>query len=159
MRLRPETLFSLALVVLFAWAVWEARNWPLQARLMPWVVGIPMTVLALAQLVADLRGVEQKRSGFESEFGEGLEPAVVRRRVLTILGWIGGFFLLIHLVGFLIAVPLGTFLYLRVGSHESWRLSLLLSAIAAVLFYGIFGYGLNTPFPEGLLFSLLPLGD
>ncbi len=158
MRLRPEALFSVAVLVLFAWAVWEARHWPLQARMFPWVVGLPMIALALLQLALDLRGAPRKR-GLEAQFGEGLDPAVVRRRLPVILGWLLGFFVLITLLGFPLAVPLGTFLYLKVGSREGWLLSLLLTVGAGVAFYGLFGYLLNTPFPDGLLFTWLAWGE
>jgi hypothetical protein len=153
--LSGETLFSLALVVVFGWAVWESRNWPLQARLFPWVVGVPMTLLALLQLTMDLRGVEQARSGFETEFGVGMDPSAVRRRIAAIVGWMVGFYVLIMLIGFIWAVPLGIFLYLKFGSGENWPLSVGLAAAGGLAFFGLFGQVLNTPFPEGLLFSLL----
>ncbi|MSQ52482.1 MAG: hypothetical protein EXR28_11400 [Betaproteobacteria bacterium] len=44
------------LVVLVAlWALWEARNWPFETRLFPWVIGIPVLTLALAQLAVQAR--------------------------------------------------------------------------------------------------------
>ena len=154
-RLSPDALFSLALCAVCVWAVWEGRNWPPQARLFPWVVGIPMAVLALVQAVLDLRGGERRMSGFESDITEGLEPAEARKRIALILGWIVGFYALIVFLGFPLAVPLGVFLYLKVGSRESWPLSILVTAGVVAVFFGLFIYVLNMPFPTGLLPALV----
>ena len=48
MKHRGEKIaFSLMLVFVFGFAVYEARGWQLYARLLPWVLGFPMLALAL----------------------------------------------------------------------------------------------------------------
>ncbi len=76
-------------------------------------------------------------------------------RTLTISCWIFGFFVAIWLLGFPTAVPIATFLYLKVGAAEQWTISLILTAFAWLFFYGLFIYLLHIPFPEGLLLSWL----
>ena len=44
-KLKPRLLFDLAIIIFFVIFVYEARDWRLQARLYPWVIGIPMLVL------------------------------------------------------------------------------------------------------------------
>src|SRR6185503_21371833 len=78
-----------------------------------------------------------------------LEPAVVRRRAFSIVAWILGFFLAIWVLGFPIAVPVACFLYFRFAGGEKWSVSIPLSLVAGVIFYGLFDYFLHLPFPEG----------
>jgi len=49
-KLKPQILFDLVILLFFVYLVWEANEWKLQARLYPWVIGIPMVVLAVIHL-------------------------------------------------------------------------------------------------------------
>ena len=62
MKVRPQAIFSFLLLIFFIVFVYHAQDWRLQARLYPWAIGIPMIILALIQLILDLKGVEQKQS-------------------------------------------------------------------------------------------------
>ena len=86
-----------------------------------------------------------------------LEPAVVRRRAVSIVAWTLGFFLAIWLLGFVIAVPVASFLYFRFAGGEKWSISIPLSVAAGTIFYGLFDYFLHLPFPEGTLLAWLNL--
>jgi inner membrane protein involved in colicin E2 resistance len=79
------------------------------------------------------------------------------RRTLLGFGWIIGFFLLILLFGFLIAVPLMVFLFLKVQAKERWGISLLLTGLALVFFYGLFIWLLSIPFPVGWILEGLKM--
>ena len=37
MKLKPQILFDLLILLFFVYLVWEAQEWKLQARLYPWV--------------------------------------------------------------------------------------------------------------------------
>jgi hypothetical protein len=80
---------------------------------------------------------------------------VIRSRAASIVTWILGFFFAIWLLGFHLAVPAASFLYFRLAGHEKWPISIALSLAAGVVFYGLFGYLLHLPFPEGELFQLV----
>jgi uncharacterized membrane protein YjjB (DUF3815 family) len=71
--------------------------------------------------------------------------------------WTLGFFFAIWLLGFTVAVPVASFLYFRFAGGEKWSISILLSLMAWVVFYGLFDYLLHLPFPEGALFVWLNL--
>jgi hypothetical protein len=64
-------------------------------------------------------------------------------------------FAAIWLLGFPIAVPLSTLLYLKIAGKERWQMTILLTLVAWLSFYGLFDYGLHFPFPEGELFLWL----
>jgi hypothetical protein len=169
-------LFTLFILVLVAWAAWEARGWPLQARLMPWMIGIPTTLLVAAQLIRDLRrepsgAAERQESGSSGqpegqslgqaplveEAGPALEPAEERRRTANAVGWIVGFALAIWLLGFHIGVPLATLLYLRLAGREGWPITLILSAGAWASIALFFDCTMHILFSPGELFVWLGL--
>ncbi len=150
-------IFTFCLILLFAWSLWEARDWSVRARLFPWVIGFPGLVLALLQLDLDLTGVLRTRRASATEKLDGHDTGGenVAFRTFAICAWMLGFFIAIWLVGFAIAVPLTTFLYLKAGARERWLISITLTILAWGAFYGLFDYSLHIPFPEGLLFEWL----
>ena len=68
-----------------------------------------------------------------------------------------GFFALIWLLGFPIAIPLMMFAYLKFQGGESWVLSITLTVVAWLFFYVLFVRLLHLPFPDGLLMTWLGL--
>ncbi|HEY7218198.1 MAG TPA: tripartite tricarboxylate transporter TctB family protein [Candidatus Binatia bacterium] len=66
-----------------------------------------------------------------------------------------GFFVLIWLLGFPVAIPLMMFCYLKFQGEEPWVLSITLTVIAWLCFYGLFVKLLTLPFPEGLIMTWL----
>lgn len=158
-KIKPQVILSIILVAFFSVFVYTAKDWRLQARLYPWAVGIPMLVLALVQLVLDLRGIEPTKrhddAPVDVQFAARTDPVVARRRTLNIFSWIVGYIVAIWLIGFSYSVPLVIFLYLKVQSRERWPLSIALTAAAWLLFWGLFDRLLHLPFPQGALFAWL----
>jgi hypothetical protein len=137
--------------------VYTAQEWRLQARLYPWAIGIPMLVLAIIQLILDLRGFQRKQPSdatpMDFQFQQTVDPAVARRRTYNIFGWLFGFFIAIYLLGFSVTIPLLVFTYLKIQSKEPWPLSITLTVIAWLFFHFLFVKLLTLPFPEGLIFT------
>ncbi len=147
-------IFGFFVVVLFAWGLWEAREWGFRARLFPWALGFTGLAFALMQLDLDITGFFRKGSiGLPKEVDN--ETALVVRRTAGITGWLLGFFFAIWLLGFSMAVPVATFLYLKAGAKEKWPISIVLTLVAFGSFYGLFVYSLSVPFPQGLLLEWL----
>jgi len=147
-------IFGFLVLVLFAWSLWEAREWGFRARLFPWAIGFTGLAFALMQLDLDITGFLRKGSiGLPKEVDN--ETALVVRRTAGITGWLLGFFFAIWLLGFSLAVPVATFLYLKVGAREKWLISIVLTLVAFASFYGLFIYSLSVPFPQGLLLEWL----
>ena len=137
MRLSGAALFSLALAALAAFAVYKALSWPPKAALFPLVMGIPLLVLAVAQVIVELR-----RSPVA---GEGW------RRSLVVFAWMGVFIALVLLAGFPVAVPIFVFAYLLLESRERWALAVTLAAGAWGFFHLLFERLLHFPFEAGLI--------
>jgi hypothetical protein len=148
-RSGSAVLFTFVVVTLLAIALWQSRNFGFRAGLFPWVIGTPALLLALFQLGRDLMGKSKTKPP-----AEGIAPAVIRQRTTVILGWTVFFFVAIWLLSFSYAVPISMLLYLKFAGKEKWPISLALTFITWLVFYGLFERALNVPFPEGLLFTL-----
>jgi hypothetical protein len=159
MRISGRALFTLGLVALAAYAVASARAWPLKAALFPLVMGIPLLVLALAQLALDLRRKPATADDPVLDLARPADvaPALARRRTLAIFAWMAGFVALVVLAGFPLAVPLFTFGYLALQGGVGWGLSLALAAAAWGFFHALFERLLRLPFEPGLVPAWLGL--
>jgi hypothetical protein len=158
-KITPAAIFSFCAFVFFCVWVYLAQDWRLQARLYPWAIGFPMVILAIAQVILDLKGVKAKNADtatpMDFQFTKGVDPITARNRAIIMFAWLIGFFLLIWLVGFPIGIPLMMFTYLKFQGGESWKLSIILTVIAWLCFWGLFVKLLHLPFPEGLLLTWL----
>lgn len=160
MKVRPQAIFSFVFLIFLIVFVYYAKDWRLQARLYPWVIGIPMVILAIVQVILDLKGIERKQKDaaapVDFQFSQPtVEPAVARRRAINMFSWFFGFFFGVWLLGFSLMIPLIVFGYMYIQSKEKLWLSLTLTAIAWVFFWALFVKVLTLPFPEGLIFTWL----
>jgi hypothetical protein len=158
LRLDGATAFSGAIVLLFALALWESRDFGPRAGLFPWAIGIPTLALAVVQVVRDATG---RRSGIALDAaasGADLPPGVEARRTLAIGGWILGGFAAIWLLGFAAGTLVTTVLYLAVGARERWPVTVALGLLGLAFVHGLFERGLGVPFPPGQLAVWLGYG-
>ena len=144
-------IFSLFVVALFAWALWQAWDWKFRPGLFPWVVGFLGLPLAFLQLNLDIAGAV-KTIGHGLVKARDREATRLTRETVEISAWILGYFVVIWLLGFSLAIVATTFLYLKLAK-ERWLTALVLTFLAWVSFYGLFVYLLHVPFPEGQLFA------
>ena len=159
MKITPPAIFSFCALIFFCVFVYLAQEWRMQARLYPWAIGIPMLILAIVQVILDLKGVKAKESSsatpMDFQFTKEVDPTTARKRAITMFAWLLGFFLLIWLVGFPIGIAVMMFTYLKFQGRESWKLSIGLTIIAWLSFWGLFVKLLHLPFPDGLLLTWL----
>jgi putative tricarboxylic transport membrane protein len=149
-------VFTGVLVAVLAWALWRSLGFGFRAGLFPWVIGGLVLALAIVQLVLELRGLRESRSMASVMAGEeDLPTSVIYRRTVGICGWVLGFFGALWLLSIAIAVPVTTFLYLKVEAGEKWPISLVVTAGLWLFLYVLFVYTLQIPFPEGWLFTWL----
>jgi TctA family transporter len=148
-------LFALFFVGVFVYVLretfFEIRPMAERAALFPMVIGIPSLALALLAFGQELSQALRVTAISTSppEITSPLQPSVARSRLVSIVGWILGFFIAIWLLGFVAAVPIASFLYFRFAGGEKWWISTLLSVAAWAVFYGLFDSLLHLPFPEG----------
>ena len=149
-----DSLFSIGLFVIIAAAVWGARDWNPKAQLFPWAIGFPLLGLIGLQVLVSLRTPHKVATVRTMPDGEA---ALQQARVRSILPWMLVFAGLIWLLGFPIGGTLATLAYLKLTAHESWRLTLALTAGTALFFWVTAGPLLNIAYPAGLLIKQLPL--
>jgi hypothetical protein len=158
LKIRPAAIFSFCALIFFIVFVYQAQEWRLQARLYPYAIGIPMIILALIQVILDLKGVVRKQTDaapVDFQFSQSVDPALAKKRTINIFAWIFGFFVGIYLLGFPITIPLLVFTYLKFQSGEKWGISIILTVCAWLVFYGLFVKLLVLPFPDGKIFTWL----
>lgn len=156
MKIRPAAIFSFCALVFFCVFVYQAQEWRLQARLYPFAIGIPMLILAIIQVILDLKGVVAKSSDatpMDFQFTKDVDAATAKKRAIAMFAWLVGFFIGIYLLGFPIAIALMMFTYLKFQGGESWVLSISLTVVAWLFFHGLFVRLLHLPFPDGLLMT------
>src|SRR5262245_59296078 len=154
LQLAWPIIFTGCVIILLALALWQSRNFGVRAGLFPWVIGTPTLLLALLQLIKDLRGHEKVSGPTESEGAIHVSPELASRRTWVIIGWTIGFFLAIWLLGFSYAVPLTMVLYLMIAGREKWPITAVMAFGSWVFFYLLFERMLSVPFPDGLIFTL-----
>ncbi len=155
-KIKPQIFFDLLILLFFGYLVWEATEWKLQARLFPWVIGIPMLILAAIHLAIELGGVTNSNSSestpVDFQFAKGIDPLLARWRTISCFSWILGFLVGVWLVGFSICIPVVVFLYLKFQAREGWFLSVVLTSVCWLIYWGLFERILFLPFPEGKIF-------
>lgn len=155
--LDSRLLLALAGVAVAGYALYTSLHWPFRTALFPRVIGVPLLALSLLELLLCVAGPESEREGHAVDFEmtKDIEPALARKRTLAIFSWTFGFFALILLFGFPLAVPLFVLLYLKLPGGEGWALTLLLTLVSWLTMEGLFNRLLHLPFPQGWLFSIL----
>ncbi|MCI0487452.1 MAG: hypothetical protein L0229_12735 [Blastocatellia bacterium] len=181
-RFSESAGFTLALLVFLGIILYLTVSLNPVARMVPLVVLVPTILLVslevLLELVPglakryrlfeqkDVFGIERLRESVHTKgitlSGADCEAQVKRDRVIPFAGressvfaWIASIPVLIYILGFLMAVPLFLFLYLRWRSEESWTFSITTAAASLALLYLLFIELLRAPLYEGRLWMWL----
>lgn len=144
MARKASLILAAGIMLAAGYAVLAARGWPWKAALFPMAIGIPLFLIAGAEV-------------FLAAFGkQATEEAAPRIPVLP-WAWMVLFLVLIVLLGFPIAVAVFLLLYLKTQAKEGWVFSIILTAAVWGAFYGLFDATLHLPFPAGWLVEWLGL--
>ena len=156
MRLKGSSYYLIvimtAMLVIMISALTMKR---VESRLLPLIIG--GVVLALAGIRLWQEILAEAGSGTtvaDAETDGGEEARESWRGYLPSGVWIVGFFLAVYLLGFMIAIPLFTFGYMK--SHGvRWLISIILTTVVTVTEYSIFQVVLRVELYRGLLFTWL----
>ncbi len=157
-RFSGSNVMNLCMIVISTWVAITALKWPLKTALFPLVISISVFLMTTTELLLSLFGKEEgakKGAAIDFSFSEVVDKKVTFRRTLTIFSWIVGFFFLINIFGFSIAVALFVFLYLKIQGRERWGISIIMTLASWFFFWGLFIWLLDTPMMEGWVFQWL----
>jgi hypothetical protein len=135
-------------------ALWVAKDWPIRASIIIFLLGGVGLILTGVQLTANFRALHAEsskvtRPTFEVQAIEHQG----RWGSLEIWAWLWGLFFAIHLIGFPVALPLFVFLYVKLYGG-SWLTTIILTAVTWGFLYGIYDYLLSVPWPKPWLAAL-----
>jgi hypothetical protein len=150
MILNSRIITTMVMLAIFSGMSLMALGYPDKARFLPLLVGVPGTLMCLAQLIFDVRGALQDRSAEDST-----EAALEHPREVKMFLWLALFLLGIMSFGFLLAAPVLVFAFLRFGEKEPWVTAILGGLGSWIILYGVFTRLLELFLFEGFLTRLL----
>ncbi|MDP2621412.1 MAG: tripartite tricarboxylate transporter TctB family protein [Hyphomicrobiales bacterium] len=149
------------MLAIFAAMILMAAAYPYKSRLLPWVIGIPGTVLALIQLVHEITAPSGSETITVVDHGETVtqiepaadadEAAVKQHQELVLIGYLVLLVVSHVLLGFWIASPLFVAVFLRLYEGASWRFVIISAAATWLTLYVVFDQLLTVGVFEGLL--------
>jgi hypothetical protein len=145
MSISSRVLTAAVMLVIFAGMTVMALGFPAQAQLMPLLIGIPGTVMALVQLIKELRAPA------EAPPAAAIEARDEQRRERKMFLWLGLFLAGVLAFGFLWATPVLIFAFLRFSERESWAVATIGAIGAWLVLYVVFVRLLELFLFEGLL--------
>ena len=141
----------------FGYMFVDTMAMPLGAKVLPWIavgIGTPFLLFRVANLFR-WNGVTSSEDIMDTGFLAGADPKEELLGFIRISLFIAALYLGIWLFGFLVAVPIGVFLYLLIYGRAGWFWSVFAGMAFATLILGVFDWTLNVPWHEPLI-SFLP---
>jgi len=168
-RFGAAPAFTVAIVVVIVAAILSSAGWPHDAKIVPLTAcGMALTAAAL-NLINELFGREEAAPAHADSTVEigahkvsahvsdlGLADDVVRARAVVFFAWMAGFIALVWGVGFIPAIALFVFAYMRFGFGEPWPAALGYAAATTLVCYVVFQWALQVAWPPSLLGDLFP---
>jgi hypothetical protein len=157
MHSKASLILGAGIMLLAGVAIIIALDWPLKARLFPLAIGIPVFLMATAEVIWGLLDPAARSEAMEFRLSEQASGRPGAARTLTAIAWMAGFLAAIVLLGYPIAIPLFVFFYLKLQGREGWMLSAAVALTVWGVFYAVFDQLLHLPFPAGWIQQWLGL--
>ena len=138
-------------------AIFIALDWPLKAKLFPLAIGIPVFLMAMAEVVWGVLDPAARSEAMEFRLSEQAPGRSGAARTLTAVAWMVGFLVAIVLIGYHLAIPFLVFCYLKLQGREGWTLSAVIALAVWAVFFTVFDRLLHLPFPAGWIQQWLGL--
>jgi presenilin-like A22 family membrane protease len=169
-----DVVISAALLVIFIAAFLNAQQWQPIAALFPKVAtgigallsaaflvravvlrpktaaAVPVDESATVDPVAAAQEAEELGAD-QAESERAFFASLSLRDWLVSLAYFAAFFIGLYVLGLYVTAVLFTIVYLRFQARSSWLFSVIYAVVLTAALYGLFGYALQLPVPEGLL--------
>ncbi len=151
MKFAPSVLFTIILLLFFGATAWEARNFPILARILPWVVTIPCFFLTLRELLVQLRVKADHVNGGGSVGLDADQSNSSKnyKKAAWCWIWLFGLYIGIWVVGFKVATIMFLILFLKIEGRATWFMTTALTALAFVMIFVYFGPVFGVFWPIG----------
>lgn len=151
MPVNARMLTTFVMLLIFGGMSLIALQYPPKAQLMPLIVGVPATLMCLAQLVLDVRRARHERlSSAEAE-----EARATRRKEVGMFAWTALFLVGILAFGFEYAAPVVVFAFMWLGQRESLVTALIGAVSVWLIMYVVFNRLLGLPLFDGLVTRMI----
>lgn len=169
-KFETSDLMHVAFMIFLAVLVFEAQNWSWGARVGPITIGIGAFTLSLLSLINQIfsRSIirERERNGevmaahtvhmdTGGDFSD-IPSSVFWARTIRFFGFLLLFFALMFTIGFLPAIPVFVWAYMRIEGKESWKQIVGQSVVISAFMYIVFDQLLHVPWPSSLLGQWIP---
>ncbi len=144
-----RALTAVVMLAIFVAMSLMALGFPDKARLMPLMVGIPGSVLALLQVLVELRTATDDAKESDAQ------QSAARWNERHMFTWLLLFFFGILGFGFIYAAPLLVFGFLYIGRKETLTVGAIGAAGTWAVLYGLFEQAFEIPLFDGLLIEWL----
>jgi putative tricarboxylic transport membrane protein len=165
---RADVPITIGLLAVSVWVLAQASDWPFRTGIFPLATGGLLLLLTLAKLLDAVRSrrflvgrvsaVADDPSTAGPAILDPLDPPDVfatasRADWISASAWMAGFFVMLWLLGALIAVPLFAVIYLLIVARQSIPRAGAYAVVSWLFIYGLFDRALRIPLPAGVLFS------
>ena len=148
-----KSLLDCFVIAMAGGVIVTALRWPFKTALFPAAIAFPVFLMAVIDLLWNLFGKQKKDARGPPAISNSRKVSTRQWRFgepSSMFAWVLGFFLLILLVGFPIAIPLFFILFLKLQGKEGWTMSIGLAAVAWLSFYGLFVWLSEHSFRRGM---------
>jgi len=155
MKIKTSSYFLIFVLVAMLFVISQAITYRLlEAKLLLLLVAGVTLVFGITELVHELRSEDGRETAVQKvKPQEQIEIPSKPIRLASTMAWVAGVCLLSYLVGFLLAIPLFSFLYLK-ARGRGWLTATVFSVIVTASVYVIFEIGFKFYLYRGLLFDL-----
>ena len=147
--LSGRVLMAVVMLAIFVTMSLMALGFPEKARLIPLMIGIPGSALALVQVLLELRTAIDEAVEFDEERREA------RRNERHMFIWLLLYFFGILGFGFIYAAPVLVFGFLYFGEKETIKVGAFGAAGTWAVLYGLFEQAFEIPLFNGLVIEWL----
>jgi hypothetical protein len=160
---RRSFVFAVLILLLCLFFIVMSFSYEYTSRLIPLLVGSSTLVLVLAVLIHEIHPVPilkrliidwtKDLRGQESLFKK--RDKIPLRKLLIMICWILGFFLLIFLLGFHISIALFTFVFLKIEGKAGWIRASVVAGITWAAVFVIFEWAMDFGLFGGVVFGAI----
>lgn len=160
-RLNLAVAFNAMLLAVVSLALWQARTWPWEAKLVPHTAAYAVLIFTVLNLITEMFFAPAALPGVAAKPAHGgmdtvLAGHVPLGRSLRHFGWMVAFLVVAYGIGLLPGIFVLILLHSRFEFGERWRTAVISAAAVAILSWVVFDQIFALVWPQSYLSELVP---